>query len=821
MREDRPVGIVTRADVESAAASLAEVAASAAEIPAALDEVPSAARDADDSLTALARLADLDDAAFNPRGAEDARASIREEGEEESANAALDEPEGRGRAASTSGAASSLAAELALIERRRRANERRNSRRRDARERMRAERDRSLLEQRVARTRALIRLARRRTIADLASRVMWGRTGSPLGALAALPRRGLRFTREVAASIGTDVRAQIRQSFPKGEEYERRLGELAARRGMLNPDRGGIGLGVAVLRNRVDLLRDAFAATGDEALGAMEALGHHLSGGSRPGLEAGTLQLARRTGMDSRHVAGGVGRMLDYVSRGRRGILDFAGGEDWLTIGRAMGSMRGRPEEFLGDVEAYAEAFGSRQGLADYRAPLGMASVFGRHGLGGAARRDVGLATIAGTAEHRSAAVLAAKIAAVRKMGPTTVGEGVYQETLDPDRSVVDALRLIESGEGRVTGAIGRKASDLASRAGGGDAAAKPAFGGMTGLSAIRAEKVWSMRDDIESAIDTTGGEPGDEWQQGPIYRGGEASISGAGAKLDAAQHAAGKAVLAISHELKDALLLILQGFGNGDVLGRIGEAAMRLSPNARGAILLNTAVQPGGARRAAGLYAAMEVTRLGRALQTSTRADYQQRIEDIINARNPPPAPAAPAELTMGGLTALGAEHGATGEDMVLAIMANSEAANRGEAAAVMHTAFNRVARGDAPNVGAAILGPAGTTGDQGRDERQYATNQIPTGDRLRRMLDVAREVRAARERGEDPTGGATHFMHPETQRTLHERNPRRWTRSPEDVDRDWTEGGYERVQAQGVNNDRIWLYQPQPRPPRRGRGE
>lgn len=656
------------------------------------------------------------------------------------------------------------------------------------------------------------------------------------------------------------------------------LGLLERQGGVKNPvplgtmayKRRGVAATIE-LRTALEDIASNFYFTSGEMVSGMRALGPLYT----PARMRAAAQLARRVGKSPAEIGAYYNRILTHLAepvimlrpqerhRAPLGInpgLERQAnvGAEWKTdlwpdgapkgpttsfsllndINRAMheAGMRDRPGQFMANVEALAAAMSPGVGLAHPHDAIGMAALFAEAGYGGEKWQDLMTRTIQAQGSRQGAAQTAAKIAAVRRfLGPTEIGGGAYGEKVNPG-TLRGALRLIESGDPRVLRAF---MSYAMSKAGGDEEWAKTIFQSMMGgFSTLDTERVWKLRKSLGRVRNAGQGwnaeepsenhrpgrgtingrpiaylGPNEPWQEGPMMHGPGGrewkALAKEKAELDWVGYRIGTPMLGLAKDIKEAALIAEAGF-MADPMDALLDAVQALPWSVRFAIAGMNLGRGTRGNAIAGLMVGG-----AEAVQGATRAyDW---LQGLLGWRT---TLAGAAARSAGGASGLGPadlqgianQHLATVEDVTLALMAHSEAANRREAAAVMHTAFNRVDLGMAPDVQTAILGPGGITGPQG-GARPYATSRMPDHAQMEDLLQVARNVRAARAQRRDPTGGAVGFMHPETQRRANARDPAH-NLPPEDVDARWTGGGLERVEGEGVNNDRIWLYRP-----RRGR--
>lgn len=167
---------------------------------------------------------------------------------------------------------------------------------------------------------------------------------------------------------------------------------------------------------------------------------------------------------------------------------------------------------------------------------------------------------------------------------------------------------------------------------------------------------------------------------------------------------------------------------------------------------------------------------------------------------------------LTRDEIRALAARLGATEDEIIAAIVINSEdpAGSQLAQEAIVHTLINRTQSqtvDKAADVWSAAVGRRNaTTGKQAG--RPYSTARPPTNDKLwARRIETARTAIADHAAGKDPVEGATRFNHPRGFPSKAE---------AERVDQKWKAAGYKRVIAQkdGTRtNDkiiRIYKYDP-----------
>lgn len=152
---------------------------------------------------------------------------------------------------------------------------------------------------------------------------------------------------------------------------------------------------------------------------------------------------------------------------------------------------------------------------------------------------------------------------------------------------------------------------------------------------------------------------------------------------------------------------------------------------------------------------------------------------------------------LTRSQIGELATKYGATEDEIVAAIVLNSEDPNGPQVAqeAIVHTLYNRVASrtvDKAADVWNAAMGKRTTTGKQGG--RPYSTKRPPSSDALwEKRLSTVRSAKADRAAGNDPTDGATRFNHPRGFKTR---------ARAEAVDRSWKKAGYKRTVVRKGNS-------------------
>lgn len=389
------------------------------------------------------------------------------------------------------------------------------------------------------------------------------------------------------------------------ERYESDLSTFGARRNRIGEpmvlNSGPIGFGqryerrdvagVVDLQRAMNAARLAYLATGDEVLAAMHALDEQYS--ARRLLTA--FDTGRRLGLAPERVARFSARM--HRTTTYRGGTRPGGEPQHLGAALAASGMRTRPEEFLADVEAYADAASGGQLMQDYAVPLGFGAMMGALGLGGTARRRAGLSLLQGIAEHRSEETYAAKVAAVRRfLGPVEV-DG---RRLDPS-SFRDVRRLLASSDPRVAWAVALWAEDRAARM-----AIRPAqrrdtaltlFESTLGLDPADAEVIWRGRHMLADVGSVGGVARDDTWRKGPMYRGPDGTTKGsigrARAEIDYGEHRAGRRVLDLVTNYKEALEVAASGFlaGRG-MLASMGAGTAHLNDDALRLLQFSTAAR-------------------------------------------------------------------------------------------------------------------------------------------------------------------------------------------------------------------------------------
>lgn len=627
--------------------------------------------------------------------------------------------------------------------------------------------------------------------------------------------------------------------------------------------------GAAPIRNVLRDFNEMFLMTGRDGLSVMEQMGHHMT--PARAVEAG--QFARRTAVDAGKVGRAYRDILDRTGAqvtmrvvaargrvpdvpvvspppgreaGRITLRTFAPGSIhqgnvaardaalglMTTIGSAMSSagMASRGEEFLDDVVARTDAFAAGVGLANPAVPIGYAAALGMAGFGGQARRHVGSEFANGMTDVSDSTAMAAKMLAIRTYLPEglVVGNDDYMRYLTAN-NWRDAKSLVESGDPRLFGAYVRFAEERAKEAQGGNAnpeMAKQFFHSMMGdsMSSIAAERIWQKREQFKDALSlgSGAGDPlSDGWTLGPMVRldqdGGSAtSIARHRAELDFVEHRIGRDVIGLSTDMKDAVVIAASAFPGHFAQG-LTDAAVSLNPRTR--VFLAVAAAAGGGkagtafattllaapvlRESAGLMDAFMRRAMGLAGMAAAQQPAAASEDDTVS-------------YTSTDIRRMAEDAGVSADAYMAAIVANSEASpNRAERKAVMHTLYNRGGFGGVIN---AALGRTGQTGRQGAG-RPYSSARVPTGDRLRMLLDLAQEVEGEQRRGER-MGGVTHFMHPITQRALRQRaleqNEGRPAdqqvavpRTPEEVDERWQQT-LERHNPEGIDADRVWFYRP-----------
>lgn len=415
-------------------------------------------------------------------------------------------------------------------------------------------------------------------------------------------RHKLRMASRIANALtGLYVANVVRRSANRGEQYEEGIATFAIQRGLLDDEtmqdigspfsltvKGGDGqvptepAGIVRLRRTMQAMRVAFAATGQEGLQAMRGLGEQFTGSRM----LTTFQTARRLGLPVSYVAGWTKRMHRQVAGQQYGAERSDNGEVQSLGGAlAYAGMRDRPQLFMEDVEAYTHAMAPGQRMQDYANPLGFAGFIGGMYLGGR-RREVGEGLLRGTRAASGEFELAAKVQAVRRyLGKTTVGGGDDAKTYDP-ASFRQARELIDTADPRVTWAIARWSEDYANKVAAqgqkGDTA-QTIFGNLTHLDPAAAERIWRDRADLRHVgkLSSPGGD--DNWVNGPMYRGrkdgkegpekasyGEwhvdhaGSLAGMKSSEDEGEHRAGRVVLRLATNMKDAMEIAASGMIGG-----------------------------------------------------------------------------------------------------------------------------------------------------------------------------------------------------------------------------------------------------------------
>lgn len=613
-------------------------------------------------------------------------------------------------------------------------------------------------------------------------------------------------------TAGYIARAGIRAG-DKAGEYEAFLGPFAAQRGKLDGDgaervdlAGQYAFmptgwaapkdprGVGYLHQVMNFARHHYLGTGDEAIDAMRGLGEHYT----PRRMLNSFDAARRVGLPVADHATWYGHWLRF-------IVDRGGLRQDLGSALAASTMRDRPQELMDDILAYTEAMARGHGLQDSAIPLGFAATMGALGLGGSARRHVGLSLIRGIQGGGDMETVA-KIAAIRRfLGPVTIGGGPDARRRDP-ASYHDAMTILESGDPRVAPAVARWATERAEKMGIRpdlrEDTAKTLFASALGMAAADAEAVWNGGRQLQDPGGV--GSPGmdDVWHEGPLYKGKDGSTKGSigqtRAELDFLEHSAGRAVFQLATNIRDALRIAASGFARGGGIVESLDAGLDvLEPEAL-RLLQIQAVLRGGA--------------LGWGTAATLEAKLWKRRLDRVSQGVRNWASGLPG-WKRADVQAYAARHGTDEETALLAIMGHSEGAGQSdtEVKTFMHTALNRMAAKPDRDAWATIVGGAPDTGAQNHI-RPYATSRVPEGQQLERMLRLRREVDEERARGENYRG-ATHFLHPVTQDRRYAEGVAKSSAAM--VDEAWSKS-LERVEVPGTDPDTVWFYRPKQRKPK-----
>lgn len=496
-----------------------------------------------------------------------------------------------------------------------------------------------------------------RTIWNGLRRLAWGPGRTPSGSMLRLPGMATGRVRGAVNALGAAglfaFLKGIHKSIGLAGDYEARLARITMLRGDTEPELLGgdpdslSGFaqvspgGQGRVRSTLSELRELFLVSGREGLSTMEGLGYWYLGARAVAAQ----QFARRTGMHGRSVASSIARMLDYAHEGV--VMSMGGprepgprpflqrpegrqkgsGPDngprnsgpWSegaatssrtlsmlqNVGPAMNraGMRNRPEEFLGDVEAYTKSLGLRQGLVDPAVSAGFAAFMGSVGFGGSGRRNIGARMIAGSASAPDETTMAAKIAAVRAMGPSRIGAGDFSTVADP-KTLRDAQMLIESGDPRTTAAYAAYARQQSARFGLGDDEAKMIFGRLTHTRPMEVERMWPHLKKLAKVQELGSGsltdDVSDEWLLGPEVRGQSGgswdSLARSRTESDEAMHAGGRQFLSLTRNIAKAMAAAAEGAVAGrPYLDALAAGLEELSPAARD-VLITTGVIRGGA---------------------------------------------------------------------------------------------------------------------------------------------------------------------------------------------------------------------------------
>lgn len=675
-------------------------------------------------------------------------------------------------------------------------------------------------------------------------RLVWGRSRTVGGWAASGPMEVVNRLQQFGQGIKYMALAGATQAFMNAphvaEETEHRLSVLASRTGLVRQDVFSSETnplfrkkeidqkGMHHVRNALTTLRRQFLMTGDEMLALWESAGEIVGPNNMVKIGRDGASMVRTFGLAPERVGAYLKHMHQRVDTpARRPKVELAlrlggatgGGfaaffrasqnERYLTQdgmrvdlsgAMAYAGMTDRPEMFLDDLESYTSSLADGVGVVEDRTALGFTALLDRitgaagKGGGGEAWRPTGQAIIRGAQQHGDPLALSMKLQAVRHfLGPTTIGAGKYAKRWDPE-SYRGGMALAESGDPKVIGSFVRFAKHRARRMGGSDQDARLIFGKMMNMGIRDVEVLWPWASSLDHARDLTANMESRPWQDGPLFKGKdgttERSIGRRRAEVDEVQHYAGRAILDIATNIKEAVKIAADGFPSSMIDG-IQGAINHLSPRAR-AILGAHAVAQGNTTAAAVFFGKGLIEGVGTQMvqkwgvpvphdpfrkdsgdlpPPSTNVMMPGEIQGYTPGDFQGPLPTPVRDAAKGDMTRKEVEDwakfiGVPFDDLMTALVVASETgeeAPREEALGIAHTLHNRDEKGD---FWQRAVGKAGTLGAQG--ERPYSTARGRGGKSLRWALGVAEQARRQQEAGYN-MGGIENFFHPRAQNHMH----------------------------------------------------